>query len=116
MIFPLVQLVVLGYAFGGKIKGATLAVVDEDHSVESRRVQEMFDGIAAGPQTFRVVEYNSLPEAIRRSARRDSSGAWSTFRRIFRGATISRTGRASSSRKTTPTSSFPARCSSAFSR
>ena len=32
LIFPLVQLVVLGYAFGGKIKGASLAVVDEDHS------------------------------------------------------------------------------------
>ena len=26
LIFPLVQLVVLGYAFGGKIKGATLGI------------------------------------------------------------------------------------------
>ncbi len=48
MIFPLVQLIVLGYAFGGKIKGATVAVVDQDHSVESRRMREMFDGVAAG--------------------------------------------------------------------
>jgi ABC-2 type transport system permease protein len=63
LIFPLVQLVVLGYAFGGKIQGATLAVVDEDHSVESRRVQEMFDGISAGPRTFRVIQYDSLPQA-----------------------------------------------------
>ena len=64
LIFPLVQLVVLGYAFGGKIKGATIAVVDEDHSVESRRIDEMFNGIAAGAQTFRVIQYSSLPDAI----------------------------------------------------
>ncbi|HXQ25131.1 MAG TPA: ABC transporter permease [Candidatus Acidoferrales bacterium] len=64
LIFPLVQLVVLGYAFGGKIKNAPLAVVDEDHSVESRRVQEMFAGVSAGPQTFRVIEYNSFPQAV----------------------------------------------------
>ena len=32
MIFPLMQLIVLGYAFGGKIKGIKIAVVDEDRS------------------------------------------------------------------------------------
>jgi ABC-2 type transport system permease protein len=64
MIFPLMQLIVLGYAFGGKIKGAVVAVVDQDHSVESRRVREMFDGLSAGPKTFRVVNYDSLPRAL----------------------------------------------------
>jgi ABC-2 type transport system permease protein len=64
MVFPLVQLIVLGYAFGGKIKGATIAFVDEDHSVQSLRVREMFVGIEAGPQTFRVVDYDSLPRAV----------------------------------------------------
>ena len=64
MVFPLVQLIVLGYAFGGKIKGAVVAVVDQDQTVQSRRLREMFNGIAAGPQTFRVVDYNSLPQAI----------------------------------------------------
>ena len=64
MVLPLMQLIVLGYAFGGKIKNAPVAVVDEDHSVESRRVQEMFDGITAGPQTLRVVNYDSLPNAL----------------------------------------------------
>jgi ABC-2 type transport system permease protein len=64
MMFPLIQLIVLGYAFGGKIKGATLAFVDQDHSVESRRVEEMFDGIAAGPQTFRVIKYDSPQRAV----------------------------------------------------
>jgi ABC-2 type transport system permease protein len=64
LIFPLVQLVVLGYAFGGKIKGATLALVDEDHSVESRQIKEMFNGVAAGAETFRVIEYDSMPRAV----------------------------------------------------
>jgi ABC-2 type transport system permease protein len=64
MIFPLVQLIVLGYAFGGKITGATMAFVDNDHSVESRRVREMFAGIEAGPRTFRVVDYDSVPQAV----------------------------------------------------
>jgi ABC-2 type transport system permease protein len=64
MIFPLVQLIVLGYAFGGKIKGAKIAVVDQDHSVLSRRVREMFDGVAAGPATFRVVDYDSEVRAV----------------------------------------------------
>jgi len=64
LLFPLVQLVVLGYAFGGKIKNADIAFVDEDHSVQSRRIEEMFDGIKAGPQTFRVVPYDSFPRAV----------------------------------------------------
>src|SRR6202451_531769 len=64
MVLPLMQLIVLGYAFGGKIKNAPVAIVDEDHSVQSRRIQEMFDGIAAGPKTIRVVDYNSLPQPL----------------------------------------------------
>ena len=64
MIFPLVQLVVLGYAFGGKIHGAVIGVVDQDQTVESRRVREMFNGITAGPETFRVVNYDSAPRAV----------------------------------------------------
>jgi ABC-type multidrug transport system permease subunit len=64
MIFPLVQLVILGYAFGGKIRGATIALVDQDHSVESRKIQEMFNDVAAGAQTFRVVDYDSQAHAL----------------------------------------------------
>jgi len=40
MIFPLMQLIVLGYAFGGKIKGIKVAVVDEDRTVYSRDLRE----------------------------------------------------------------------------
>jgi ABC-2 type transport system permease protein len=64
MIFPLVQLIILGYAFGGKIKNAPVAFVDQDHSVESRKVREMFGAIATGPKTVRIVDYDSLPDAL----------------------------------------------------
>ena len=64
LIFPLVQLIVLGYAFGGKIKNASVAFVDEDHSVESRRVKEMFNGVWAGPHTLKVIDYDSFPKAV----------------------------------------------------
>ena len=63
MVLPLVQLIVLGYAFGGKVTGVKLGFVDMDHSVESRKVREMFDGISAGPRTFQVVEYDSVRQA-----------------------------------------------------
>ena len=33
MVFPIVQLVVLGYAFGGNVKHLKLAIVDQDHGV-----------------------------------------------------------------------------------
>src|ERR1700735_4924134 len=64
MVFPLLQLVVLGYAFGGHIKGVTVAVVDQDRTAESRQVKEMFAGIRQGPKTFTIRDYNSLPDAI----------------------------------------------------
>jgi ABC-type multidrug transport system permease subunit len=63
MVLPLVQLIVLGYAFGGKVTGVKIGFVDMDHSVESRKVREMFDGIATGPRTFKVLEYDSLTQA-----------------------------------------------------
>ena len=41
MIFPLVQLVVLGYAFGGNVKHLKLAIVDQDHGVPAVRIREL---------------------------------------------------------------------------
>ena len=64
MVFPLMQLIVLGYAFGGKITNVRLALVDEDRSSESRLVRERLNAIEDGPRTFRVSEYNNLPDAM----------------------------------------------------
>jgi ABC-2 type transport system permease protein len=65
MIFPLVQLIVLGYAFGGKIKGVNVALVDNDHGPAAVRIRGMMDAIATGPHTIRIVDYRSLPKAVR---------------------------------------------------
>jgi ABC-2 type transport system permease protein len=64
MVFPLLQLIVLGYAFGGQIKNVRLALVDEDHGPESRLVRERLNAVADGPRTFRVSEYNNLSDAM----------------------------------------------------
>jgi ABC-2 type transport system permease protein len=64
MIFPLMQLIVLGYAFGGKIKGIKVAVVDKDHSTASRDLRDRFGALAAGPRTMDVQEYSSLSDAV----------------------------------------------------
>ena len=64
MVFPMMQLIVLGYAFGGKIKGVNIALVDKDHASESRLVRERLNAIAEGPKTFSVLEYRDLPDAM----------------------------------------------------
>jgi ABC-type multidrug transport system permease subunit len=65
MVFPLTQLIVLGYAFGGKIRGVDVALVDQDGGSEARAVLQRLDSLATGPQTFRTVDYHSLPDAVR---------------------------------------------------
>jgi len=64
MFFPLVQLVVLGYAFGGKIKHLKVAVVDQDHGVPTVKLREMFGAVAANAQTFETVEYADPRQAL----------------------------------------------------
>jgi ABC-2 type transport system permease protein len=64
MVFPLMQLIVLGYAFGGKIRGVDVALVDQDGGSESREIRQRLEAIASGPQTFRTLPYDSLPDAV----------------------------------------------------
>ena len=63
MMLPLVQLIILGNAFGGKIKGARVAVVDYDHGPQSVKVREAFDSIAVNIATFTTVNYNDERQA-----------------------------------------------------
>lgn len=58
MMLPLVQLVILGNAFGGKIRGAHVAVVDYDHGPQAVKVREAFDAVAANIATFTTVNYD----------------------------------------------------------
>ena len=63
MFFPLVQLVVLGYAFGGKIKDLKVGIVDQDRGIPTVKLREMFGAIAANARTFTTVDYTDLNEA-----------------------------------------------------
>ncbi|HVZ20145.1 MAG TPA: ABC transporter permease [Vicinamibacterales bacterium] len=64
MVFPIVQLVVLGYAFGGNVKHLKLAIVDQDHGVPAVRVRELVSAAAAGAKTVDTVEYADPGRAL----------------------------------------------------
>ena len=64
MVFPLIQLIVLGNAFGGKIRDAKLGVVDQDHGTQSLKVREAFDSVRANMRTFLPVYYQSEKQAV----------------------------------------------------
>ena len=64
MIFPLVQLIILGNAFGGKIRDARVALVDQDHGPQSLRIREAFDAVRANIRTFTTVDYDDEKQAV----------------------------------------------------
>src|ERR1035438_473880 len=63
MVMPLVQLIVLGNAFGGKIRDAKMGVVDEDHGTQAVRIREAFDAVHANMRTFIPVAYDNEVQA-----------------------------------------------------
>jgi ABC-2 type transport system permease protein len=65
MVLPLVQLVVLGYAFGGKIKNLRVGVVDQDYSEPAVRIKGMLNSVAANAKTFNSIPYYDLGKAMR---------------------------------------------------
>ncbi len=65
MIMPLVQLVILGYAFGGKVKHMAVGVVDQDHGLPAIKLKEMFQAIGANARTFETFPYSDQAQAIR---------------------------------------------------
>ncbi len=64
MVMPVVQLVVLGYAFGGNVKHLKLAIVDQDHGVPAVRIQEMASAVASGARTIDAVVYSDPGRAL----------------------------------------------------
>ncbi|MGC8491244.1 MAG: ABC transporter permease [Syntrophobacteraceae bacterium] len=65
MILPLVQLIVLGNAFGGKIKNLKLGVVDQDYRQPAVRLKGMLNAVTVNAQTFRPVPYCDMGQAMR---------------------------------------------------
>ncbi|HMB96198.1 MAG TPA: ABC transporter permease, partial [Tepidisphaeraceae bacterium] len=64
MVLPLVQLIILGYAFGGKVKNLKVGVVDQDHAVQAVKLKEMFQAVAANAETFDTVAYADQAAAL----------------------------------------------------
>ena len=57
LVMPIVQLVVLGYAFGGTVKHLRVGVVDQDHGLPAVKLRELSGAIAANARTFHVEEF-----------------------------------------------------------
>jgi len=64
MIFPVVQLVVLGYAFGGNVKHLKVGVVDQDHGVPAVKVRELAAAASSGARTIDAIEYTDPGQAL----------------------------------------------------
>jgi ABC-2 type transport system permease protein len=64
MIFPLVQLIVLGNAFGGKIRDARLGFVDQDGGTQALKIREAFDSVRSNMRTFEPVYYRDPKQAM----------------------------------------------------
>ncbi|MGP8200362.1 MAG: ABC transporter permease [Limisphaerales bacterium] len=65
MVMPLMQLVILGYAFGGKVKNLHVGVLDQDHGMPAIKVKEMAQAVAANARTFDTVAYDDQTTALR---------------------------------------------------
>jgi ABC-2 type transport system permease protein len=64
MVFPLVQLIVLGNAFGGKITDATVAIVDQDGGPQALKIRQAFDAVRSTAKTVTPVLYLSDKQAM----------------------------------------------------
>src|SRR3989454_1304249 len=64
MTFPIVQLVVLGYAFGGNVKHLKLAIVDQDHGVPAGKGRELASPVASGARTIDTIHYTDQGQAL----------------------------------------------------
>jgi ABC-2 type transport system permease protein len=64
MIFPLCQLVILGYAFGGNVKHLKLAVVDQDHGLPAVKIRELAQAVSAGARTLDLIDYADEGQAV----------------------------------------------------
>jgi ABC-2 type transport system permease protein len=63
LMMPILQLLIMGNAFGGKIVGEKIAVVDYDHGPQAVRLREAFDSIAVNIKTFTTVDYTDEVQA-----------------------------------------------------
>src|ERR1700704_1664263 len=64
LVMPVVQLLVLGYAFGGNVKHLKVGIVDQDRGLPAVKIRELSGAVAAGARTFETVEYADPGQAL----------------------------------------------------
>ena len=64
MVFPLVQLIVLGNAFGGKIRDARIGIVSHDTGPQAIRVIEALRAVQSNARTFESITYTDEKEMV----------------------------------------------------
>jgi len=64
MVFPLVQLIVLGNAFGGKIRDASMGIVNHDNGPQSVKVIEALRAVQSNARTFEPIEYKDERQMV----------------------------------------------------
>src|SRR5215813_2061208 len=64
LIFPIMQLIVLGYAFGGQVRNLKLAVVDQDHRLPAVKLRELTVAVTANARTFETIDYSDEGQAL----------------------------------------------------
>src|SRR5438552_2214750 len=64
LIFPIVQLIVLGYAFGGQVRNLKLAIVDQDHRLPAVKLRELTNAVTANARTFSTIDYADSGQAL----------------------------------------------------
>jgi ABC-2 type transport system permease protein len=64
LVVPLLQLVVLGHAFGGTVRHLRVAIVDQDQRLPAIKLRELSSAIHANTQTFDLVDFNDEGAAV----------------------------------------------------
>src|SRR5580704_14268975 len=64
LIMPIVQLVILGYAFGGQVHNLKLGIVDQDRHLPAVKLRELCTAIIGTAKTFTTIDYSDSGEAI----------------------------------------------------
>ncbi len=64
LVMPIVQLLVLGYAFGGTVKNLKLGVVDQDRGMPAVRMRELAGAVSSNAKTFVPMAYPDLGTAV----------------------------------------------------
>ncbi len=64
LFMPLVQLVILGNAFGGQVKHLKVGLVDQDHGVPALKIRELGLAVGANARTFDWVRFNDRAKAL----------------------------------------------------